>query len=358
MPDQTPRGTDDATAAMVAEGHLQAIRRTLAWILVLLAVGAVFFARAVLLPMVLAILLTLVLRPVVRGLDRVRIPPPVGAVLVTVTIALAFVLGAYLVGESLGALLDRAPEISRNVLWKLRGLIGGVLALQELAGTEDGGGTGGIDLAGLFAAAVGSLANVGSAVVAALVLATFLLAAGDLFHRRIVEVSPRLTDKKRALGIVRAVERQVSRYLAAITLINAGMGIVVGAVLWLLGMPYAAVWGVAAFLLNYLPFLGGVIGVTVVGAVALVTFDTVGQAMLAPLAYFLINSVEGQLVTPLIVGRRLALNTAAVFTTVVFWVWLWGVPGALLAVPLLVVIKVIADNVASLNTLGRFLAAE
>jgi len=101
-----------------------------------------------------------------------------------------------------------------------------------------------------------------------------------------------------------------------------------------------------------------VIGVTVVGAVALVTFDTVGQAMLAPLAYFLINSVEGQLVTPLIVGRRLALNTAAVFTTVVFWVWLWGVPGALLAVPLLVVIKVIADNVASLNTLGRFLAAE
>ncbi len=358
MPDQLPRLTEVNDIETATAAHLQAIRRTLAWVLVLLVVAAIYLARAVLLPVVLAILITLVLRPLVRGLDRLRIPPPVGAVLVTVGIALALVMAIYAVGESLTALLDRAPEISRNVQWKLRGLISGVLALQELAGAEEGAGTGGIDLAGLFAAAVGSLANVGSAMAAALVLATFLLASGDLFQRRIVEVSPRLTDKKRALGIVRAVERQVSRYLAAITVINAAMGVVVGAVLWFLGMPYAALWGVAAFLLNYLPFLGGVIGVTLVGSVAIVTFDTLGQAMLAPLAYFLINSVEGQVVTPLIVGRRLALNTAAVFTTVVFWVWLWGVPGALLAVPLLVVIKVIADNVASLTTLGRFLAAE
>jgi hypothetical protein len=104
--------------------------------------------------------------------------------------------------------------------------------------------------------------------------------------------------------------------------------------------------------LNYLPFLGAIAGTVGVGMVALVTFDTVGQAMLAPLAYYTLTSLEGQIVTPLLLGRHLAINTVAVFVTVMLWVWLWGIAGAFLAVPVLVMVKVLSDNLPPLAPSG------
>jgi predicted PurR-regulated permease PerM len=151
------------------------------------------------------------------------------------------------------------------------------------------------------------------------------------------------------------IERKVSRYLLTITLINAGLGIVITIALAVIGLDYAYIWGSAAFLLNFVPFVGALVGTAMVAAYAIVSFDSVSYAFLAPAAYLLLTVVEGQFVTPTLVGRRLEMNTVAVFLTVVLWGWLWGVPGALVAVPFLVVFKVICENFEGLETMANFL---
>ena len=115
---------------------------------------------------------------------------------------------------------------------------------------------------------------------------------------------------------------------------------------------------VAAFALNYLPYLGAMAGCAAVAGVSLITYDTVGAALLPPLAYFILTSVEGQMVTPVLVGRHLSLNAAAVFIAVIFWAWLWGIFGALMAVPFLVTLKVFCDHIPALAFIGRFLSGE
>ena len=210
---------------------------------------------------------------------------------------------------------------------------------------------------GLLDSAVNTIASAGASAMVALVLALFLLSSNEMFYRKIVATFPRFDDKKRALTTVYDIERKVSRYLFTITIINACLGIAIGSVLYLIGVKDALIWGVLAFLLNYLPFLGMAVGTALVGVLAIVQFDSLTHALLAPAAYFTLNSIEGQLITPTVVGRRLELNTVSVFLTVVFWGWLWGIPGALMAVPFLVLVKVICDNVETLGTLGRFLGS-
>jgi predicted PurR-regulated permease PerM len=344
--------------------ELRAIRRRLTLLALVALFAVIYFARALLLPIVLAFVIALTLRPIVRTLERVRIPPAISAVGLIAALALLVLSAAWWGAGPAGRLVEQAPEIGREVRWKLRGIIESVGQVQEATKEVEtlAGGSGEaqgvvIEQGGLLTSMVGSVAGAGTSIVIALILATFLLASWDFFLLRMVEEAPRFRDKKRAMAIVRDLERQISRYLGAITLINAGLGVAIGLALWALGMPNAIIWGIAAFLLNYLPFLGAIAGTVGVGMVALVTFDSVGQAMLAPLAYYALTSLEGQIVTPLLLGRHLAINTVAVFVTVMLWVWLWGIAGALLAVPVLVVVKVLSDNLPPLNTFGRFLEA-
>ncbi|WP_051521276.1 AI-2E family transporter [Rubellimicrobium mesophilum] len=131
-----------------------------------------------------------------------------------------------------------------------------------------------------------------------------------------------------------------------------------GLSLWLLGMPMAVVWGLMTFLLNYIPFVGNILTVALVGAVSVVTFDSLWDAALPPLALIVLSGIESNIVTPLLVGRRLELNQVAQLITLAFWTWLWGVAGAILAVPFLVVVKAVCDNVESLQTLSSFLSGD
>ena len=345
--------------------ELRAIRRRLT-VLVLVAVFAVtYFARALLLPIVLAFVIALTLRPVVRALERVRVPPAASAVGLMAGLGLLVLGAAWWAAGPAGRLVERAPEIGRDVRWKLRGLIESLGAVQKATKEVEELASGGQDAAeqvvigqgGLVSDLAGGLAGAGTSIVVALILAVFLLGTWDVFLRRVVEEAPRFRDKKRAMAIARDLERQISRYLGAITLINAALGVAVGLALWALGMPNPHIWGMAAFVLNFLPYLGAIAGTLGVGMVALVTFDTVGQALLAPLAYYTLTSIEGQIVTPLLLGRHLAINAVAVFVTVMLWVWLWGIAGAFLAVPVLVIVKVLADNLPPLAAFGRFLDA-
>ena len=188
-----------------------------------------------------------------------------------------------------------------------------------------------------------------------MILLYFLLASGDLFLRKLVQSLPRLRDKRAAVLAARQVRHDVSHYLLAVTLINVALAVVVAAALMLLGMPNPWLWGALAGLMNYVPFLGPVVTFSVVAVVALLSFEATGRALLVPLIYAAINFIEGSFLTPLILGQRLVLNPVALFVSLMFWGWLWGIAGALLAVPLLAIFKIVCDSVEPLRPVGAFL---
>lgn len=366
------------TIMRASAADLRRMRRYQFFTLLLALLTAAYFTRDLLLPIIIAIILTLTLLPAVRLGERFGIPTGVTAVSLIFAMALIFVQLGYILSGPAQSLASDAPRIADEVREKLGGLIDRVTDLQksadEITGeTEDpdlidhdGDGVattpvvavvddGNAGIAGQF---VSALASTGGAIGAALILTVFLLASGDFYHRRVVEAMPTLRDKKQALTIIRDVERQISRYLSAIFLINSALGIAVGVAMWLLGLPLPVVWGLLAFLLNFIPFVGNILNVVFVAAFALVSFDTLWEASLPPLALLALSLLESNVVTPMFIGRRLKLNIVSQLVMVAFWTWLWGVPGAILAVPFLVVVKAVTDNVESLHVVSTFLAGD
>ena len=367
-----------AVATDMSALELRRIRRLLLLTFLMALLTAVYFTRDVLLPIVLAVILTLTLLPAIRFGERYHVPKGITAVAVILGMALGFAGFGYVLSGPAQTLATDAPRIAEGVQEKLGGVFERISSLREQANgvagaatdpaliDADGDGVAATPVvvevaeeeAGLADQVVAGLASAGGAIGAALVLTVFMLASGDFYHRRIIEAMPRLRDKKQALTIIRDVERQISRYLGAIFLINALLGVAVGLSMWLLGMPLAVVWGLLAFLLNFIPFVGNVLNLVLVAAVSLVTYPTLWDAALPPLALMVLMLLESNVVTPLIIGRRLELNTVSQLVMVAFWTWLWGVPGAILAVPFLVVVKAVCDNVESLQTLGSFLSGD
>ena len=166
---------------------------------------------------------------------------------------------------------------------------------------------------------------------------------------------PTLRDKKRAVEISHEVQQNISQYLFSVSLINIGMGLLVGGGLYLMGVPNAAMWGLFVAVLNFVPYFGPVAGVIALGTVGLLTFDTLGKGLLPPALYLVLHLLEANLVTPMLLGRRFTLNPVVIFVSLIFWTWLWGVPGALLSVPILVSIKVVCDRVPALSPVSELL---
>jgi predicted PurR-regulated permease PerM len=334
-------------------------------IFILLLVSALYFAQDLLVPVAMAFLMATLLSPIVRLLGRFGLPPGVSAVLIVLALLLTLGAGAYSLSGPVAGWIDNAPRISREIGDKLNALrdsLGFVAHMNEQV--EDLGGEDDPQVQQVVLKQPGLLnrAATGAPAIAvkiglSVVLLLFLLAAGDLFREKLVRVLPTLSDKKRAVHISRDIEREVSRYLLTITAINVVYGTAVGVGMWAIGMPNPVLWGVLACVLNFIPYLGAVIGCLLVFAVAIVSFPLLGYALLAPGIYGVITILEGQVLTPLIVGRRLEMNAVAILVSVAFWGWLWGIVGALIAVPILVVIKVFSDHVEGLEPVGQFLGA-
>ncbi|TMM54178.1 AI-2E family transporter [Sulfitobacter sabulilitoris] len=344
--------------------HLAGIRRALQILVLLGLFSTAYFAKDMLLPVLLGFLVALTLSPVSRGLNRIGIPHAVSAILLIGATALSVTLVVVFSAGTVASWANEAPAMGREIQRKLRGVVQTVETVREASEQVEKIGESAtsrvqevvIKQPSLIDNAMDTVTNVGATIAVTLVLALFLLASGDMFYVKLVKAIPTMSGKKRALSAVYDVERRVSRYLLTITLINAGLGLAIGSYLTLLGLESGYIWGVAAFLLNFLPYVGGFVGTIMVGAYAITAFDSLSFALLAPLGYQVMTGIEGQLVTPYLVGRRLELNTVAVFLTVVFWGWLWGIAGALIAVPFLVVFKVVCENFEQLHTVGNFLS--
>ena len=374
-PDPLPPGGSPGVppAPPVPDSRPGAPRWAVIGIFVILAVSALAYAKVFLTPIILAFVLALVFSPLRRALERLRVPA--GGAAFLIMLALVSVLGV------LGMLLSQpvrewtadAPAIGAELEDRIRSIRRSMTGDDEGASltevvekvTEAAAPTEG-DAAvtevvvkddNLLSTLAAQAPATAVQMVLTLALLFFVLASGDMFYEKLVHVLPRLADKRRAVRIAREMERKISRYLHTITAINAGLGLSVGLAMWALGMPDPLLSGVTAFLLNYVPYVGAMIGAGLTLVVGLMTFETTGAAIAPAIAYYALTSIEGQFVTPFTVGRNLKLNAVVVFIAVAFWAWLWSVVGMLIAVPILVALRVLCEHIPALEPLGDFLSA-
>ncbi|QIG49417.1 AI-2E family transporter [Nordella sp. HKS 07] len=347
------------------DSRLRSIRVALLGIFLILLVGLVYFARDFLLPVILALLLALTLSPIVRFMQKRGVAPPISALFIVLIVLGIFCAGIFFLSGPVTEWVSQAPEISRKIQYKLASLrspVNAVVQASEQVGhiadstSADDVQKVAIQQPGMLSTAAASAFGGITTAGVTFVLLLFLLSSGTMFYQKLVSILPSLRDKKRALAIAYDVEREVSQYLATITLINCGFGAAVAIAMAVTGMPNPVMWGVAAALLNFVPYIGALAGIVMVGIVALISFDSVAYAVIPPLLYAACAFAEGQLVTPILLGRRLELNSVAIFICVALWSWLWGIVGAIIAVPLLVAVKVFCDHFEPLGSFGEFLS--
>jgi predicted PurR-regulated permease PerM len=318
-------------------------------------------------PVMLAFLLALTLTPIVRFLRKHGVPEVVSATFLVLFSIFVFAAAGYLLSGPVIDLINNSYSIGQQLTERLapfkrplERVMDLAHQLEALTETSQEPGVQRVTVApsGFLSTAASNILEAGTSITIVFVLSLFLLASGTLFYEKIVQSFTSMTQKKRALRVVYDVEREISHYLLTVSVINAGLGTVIGLGLWGLGMPNPLVWGATAALLNFLPYVGALTTILLVAVIALISFDTIAYALLAPAFVVLCDIVEGQFVTPMVVGRRLEINAVAIFIAIAFWSWLWGFVGALMAVPLLVVIKVFCDHFEGLSHVGNFLAAQ
>ena len=357
--------SDDPRVVARADTHL--MRSLLIGIFILMAIYALYFARAFFMPVILAFLLTLTLTPIVRFLRKHGVPEVVSATLLVVLSVFVFATAGYLLSGPVIDLINNTSSIGQQLserLAQFRRPFEKIMQIaHELEGLTETSQEPDVQKvavaqSGMLSAAASNILSAGTSFTIIFVLSLFLLASGTMFYEKIIQSFASLSEKKLALRVVYDVEREISHYLLTVTVINAGLGTVTGLGLWALGMPNPLVWGVAAALLNFLPYVGALMTIVLVSVIALISFDSISYALLAPAFVLLCDIFEGQFVTPMVVGRRLEINAVAIFIAIAFWSWLWGFVGALMAVPLLVVIKVFCDHFDGLSHVGNFLAAQ
>lgn len=357
--------SENSRVAAREDTHL--MRSLLIGIFIFMAIYALYFGRAFFLPVILAFLLALTLTPIVRVLRKRGVPDVVSATLLVLLSVAGIAVAGYLLSGPVIDLINNASSIGQQLTGRLAQLRRPFEKMMEISHqieamteTTQEPDVQKVVLApsGVISQAAGNLLSAGTSITIVFVLSLFLLASGTMFYEKIIQSFATMSEKKRALRVVYDVEREISRYLLTVAIINAGLGAVISLGLWALGMPNPLVWGAAAALLNFLPYIGALITIVLVAVIALISFDTISYALLAPAFVLLCDIIEGQFVTPMTVGRRLEINAVAIFIAIAFWSWLWGVIGALIAVPLLVVVKVFCDHFDGLSHVGNFLAAQ
>ena len=322
-----------------------------------------FLARDLLLPIFLALLLSLLLRPVVKGLRRLRVPEALSAAVLVVVLLLGLIGAAFSLSEPATVWIKRAPVVMHQLEFKLGDLRESVESarrashqIEQMAAAAD-------DEAQAVVVRGPSLAEqaltqtqvILAQLFVVLVLLFFFLARGRSMLEQVMGTMTNLEDRIHYATIAGTVQKNIAAYLATVTLINTALGMVTTGLMMALGMPNPGLWGVMAGFLNFIPYLGAGVSLMIIALVSALTFDNLLQIALPPMAFLAVTTIEGNFLTPMIVGHRLTLNPIAVFLTILFWGWLWGIPGALMAVPILAVFKILCDAHKPLHPLGALL---
>ena len=324
--------------------------------------AAVYVAAEIVLPLVLAVVLKLLLQPVMRLLERWHVPRILAALLLISAVFGTIVgLGAALAGPA-STWAAKLPEGIPRLQERLSFLQAPINTLQRfLQQVEDYGQPAGAPAAvseggsTLMTKLFTGTRNFASGFFTTILFLLFLLVSGDTFLRRLVEIMPSFSNKRQAVDISQQIESDISAYLVTITLMSAAVGIATAMVMWLTGVGDPILWGAVAFLLNFVPILGPILGVMIFLLAGLLTNDTLWQALLPAGLYLGIHLIEGETITPMLLAKRFTLNPVLVIISLVFWFWMWGAPGAILSVPMLAITKIICDRIRPLAAFGHFL---
>ena len=339
-------------------------------LIVLGLIAFLYFARPVVLPVVLACVAGMTLKPLIRWSSCCHIPPAVSAAVLLCFLVSALGIGFFKLGHPALTWMNEAPQHMTELRQRVQKIFPrlarfnqAAAAVNNLGATDaekaaeqektptlevkESRGTSSIlNWTGTFLVGVGET----------LVLLYLLLASGDLFLQKLVHVMPTFRDKKRAVEISHEIQQNISNYLFSVSLINLGLALVVSGGLYFMGVPNAAMWGILVAILNFVPYFGPVAGVLLLAAAGLLASDSLWQGLLPPAWYLLLHLLETNFITPVLLGRRFTLNPVVIFVSLIFWMWLWGVPGALLSVPILVSIKVVCDRVPAMSSVSELLS--
>lgn len=334
-------------------------------ILIILSFIALNLGSAFFIPLFFAITLKFVLQPAMRGAESLGFPRKLAAGLI-VLMLLAGVGGvASMLATPASEWMERIPEGLPQLKDKFRFLskpvqkTQAVLAQAENMTTTPGQKVQPVMIQGTRLSDrffTMTQVFVSSALTTTLIL-FFLLAGGDTFLRRFVEILPTFRNKRQAVDITKQIEGDISVYLGTVTLMNACVGLATGLATWALGLGDPVLWGAVAFLLNYLPIVGVMVGTALLTVVGFMEIADVWMALMPAAAYFCIHTLESSVVTPMLLAKRLTLNPVLVILSLVFWYWMWGFAGAVMAVPMLAITKIVCDRVEKLKHLGHFLGA-
>jgi predicted PurR-regulated permease PerM len=323
----------------------------------------IYFMRSILLPIVLALLLSYLLRPIVRGLARLKIPLPAGAALILMGLLALISSGISVLATPTVAWLQKAPagltELQRKLLPVKKSVAQVTQAtgeIEKLASTNAEIKTVEVKRHPITEMFFMRTPEFIASAVLSLILLYFLLVYDQAFIAKLVKLLPTFSDKKTAVAIAHDIESQVSRYLFTITAINACLGLAVGTAIGLLGLRNPVMWGVMVALLNFVPYLGALTGIICMTIGAALSFDSLGYALIFPAVYLAFGTLEGSFITPWIMGRSLTLNPVIILLSLTFWGWMWGIVGIILAVPILAAFKIFCAHIKPMEPLAEFLS--
>ncbi|HEU5017329.1 MAG TPA: AI-2E family transporter [Pseudolabrys sp.] len=309
-------------------------------IFLILFVAALDLARPVLLPVTAAFVVTMMLGPLSTRADRHGIPKAVTAILLWLLVAGVFYGLIMLLSAPVVDWIGKAPQIGRSIQDKLLVLEQPLSALRSLRNAllpADAGKGIGFDVMSIVQPALSIVTPAIGQVIIFLGTLFFMLLGRSRLRHELVAAFRNRDARLRTLKILNDIEANLTGYLSVVAVINFSMGVIGGVVAWAVGLPDPLAWGVLAFVLNFIPYVGSLLMELAMFMVGLVSFPSLTHAIIAPLVYLVCATLEGEIVTPSAVGRKFTLNPLLVFLSLVFWAWLWGPVGAFLAAPLLII---------------------
>jgi predicted PurR-regulated permease PerM len=338
--------------------HLRAIRLLLNVMLFLALMYTIALTKALLIPLVLAAFLGLALNPIVAAGARIHLPRWLTASVLMIGLIVGIGSGVGLLAQPASGWFHGAPAAIRSFVPKFRSLTQPLEAANRATQTLVNGSTSShaptpaqptpISISAWDV--VSTTPKVLAAVLGVMLLVFFFLIYGDTMLRRLVEITPGFAYKRHAVTIVRGIQTEVSRYLLTALLINAGLGALTAGMLWLYKVPDPLLWGAVAMFANFIPYVGAIVTTMLLAMVCMLYAKDANLSVFLPALTFAgITAVEGNLITPMIQGASMQLSPIAILLWLLVWGWLWGIPGALLAVPMLTCTKLIAERVRSWN---------